>query len=106
MKHFTLIFVASMAVAGCSSPPSKHWHELEYGMTYEDIIRLVGKPYRKVSWDEAICGSVWVEGGDTYVWRHEEVILSAAFLEGALVTHSSSTVDHAEKKSVDGLPKS
>jgi len=86
---FRQIWVLSAALlSGCSvakPTPSTDWTSLRMGMSYAQVVKIVGPPQRKLQPGEHLEGVVIpTPSMDVYVWQFSGVTKSAAFSDNHL----------------------
>ena len=86
IRSFWIIF--AMLLPGCSAAPpaaQADWASLRMGMSYAEVVRIIGPPQRKLRAGERLDGVVIPAPDlDVYVWQVGDVTRSAAFSDDHL----------------------
>lgn len=79
--------IAAALLSGCAAQPvpQADWANLRMGMSYSQVVEIVGPPQRKLQAGERLDGAITPAPDiDVYVWRVKHVTKSAAFTDDHL----------------------
>jgi hypothetical protein len=81
-----IIFAALLAACSVKQTASQaHWASLRMGMSYAEVVKIVGQPQRKLQSGEHLDGVIIPTSDlDVYVWRVGDATKSAAFSDDHL----------------------
>ena len=81
-----IIFAALLSACSVKQTTSQaRWADLRMGMSYAEVVKIVGPPQRKLQSGERLDGVlVPTPDTDVYVWRVRDVTKSAGFSDDHL----------------------
>lgn len=88
--HLVLVTLLAITIAACSKPTQKNYAKVKTGMTFEEVIKILGRPESTQRTD--ISGFA----GTSAVWKTAQAEIDMQFLNDKLTVKSYSMLEDDE----------